>query len=81
MMADRYKLCTCKGNMLSSSIHEQTRDDGTNRETTGEGPGLRKYPGKKNVGAKRDENRRLDELRVEVGVKEMLTRNWRGVGG
>ena len=28
-----------------------TTDDGTNRETTGEGPGLRKQPGKKNRGS------------------------------
>ena len=35
-----------KGNMLNLcaklSIHECTRDDGTNRETTGEGPDLPK---------------------------------------
>ena len=31
--------------------HESTRDDGTNRETTGEGPGLRKQHGKKNRGS------------------------------
>ena len=27
--------------MYYLGIHESTRDDGTNRETTGEGPGLR----------------------------------------
>ena len=30
---------------------------------------------------KRADKRRIDELRVVVGVKEVLTRNWRGVGG
>ena len=29
-------------------IHECTRDDGTNKETTGEGQGLRKQPGENN---------------------------------
>ncbi len=31
-------------------ILEYTRDVGINRETTGEGPGLRKQPGEKNRG-------------------------------
>ena len=35
-------------NMLSSSVTWMHRYDGTNRETTGEGAGSRKQPGKKN---------------------------------
>ena len=42
-----------KGNVLSSctcyhGIYQCTRDDDTNRETTGESPGLHKQPGKNN---------------------------------
>ena len=42
------------------------RDDGTKRETTGESTSLQNQLDKKNRGSKR----RMDELRVEVGVKE-----------
>ena len=44
--------------MCYSGIHECIRDDGTNRETT-------EHPG-----AKRADKRRMNELRVEVVVKE-----------
>ena len=42
------------------------RDDGTKRETTGESASSQNQLDKKNRGSKR----RMDELRVEVGVKE-----------
>ena len=32
----------CAQLVCYASIHECTRDDGTNRESTGEGPGLQK---------------------------------------
>ena len=50
--------------------HVLPRHDGTNRETTGEGAGLRKQPGKKNRGVKRADKRRMEELRVEIGLIE-----------
>ena len=46
------------------------RDDGSNRETTGEGAGFRKYLDKNNAGVRRVDKRRKDEERDEVGVKE-----------
>ena len=49
---DRRKSSKGKGNVLTSCVmHQCTRDDGTSRETTGEGPGLRKQPGKNNHGS------------------------------
>ena len=54
---------------VCETVHECTRDDGTNIETR-----LRfeeeKKPGRRIVGVKRADKRRMDELRVEVGVKE-----------
>ena len=71
-------------------------DDGSNRETIGEGPVLRKLHGnfRSIMGVKRAD-KRTDEIRVEVGVKESLKtkwemrnwqreqmpRTWRGKGG
>ena len=49
--------------MCCPGIHECIRDDDTNRETTGEGPG-----------AERADQRRMGELRVEVVVKESLNK-------
>ena len=54
VMGDRRIARKPKGSVLSScyaGIHECTRDDGTNRETTGESPGLQKQPGKNNHGS------------------------------
>ena len=45
VMGDRRITRKLKGNVFSScypGTHERTEDDGTNRETTGEGPVLRK---------------------------------------
>ena len=39
-------------------IHERTRDDVTNKETTGEGPGLQKNTIRIIVGVKREESNR-----------------------
>ena len=53
--------------MCYPGIHECTSDVGTNRETTGEGPGLRKNNLVRIIVRVK---RRIDELRVEVAVKE-----------
>ena len=44
-----------------------TRDNSTNRETTG--PGLQKQSGNKNYGVKAADKRRMDIVREEVAVK------------
>ena len=51
-------------------IHECIRDDGTSRETSGGGSGLKKQPGKNNREVKRADKTKSYEMRVEVGVKE-----------
>ena len=50
----------CSARVLLS-INECTRDDGTNRDTTGDSQGVRKQPGKKYCGS---DKRTVDELRV-----------------
>ena len=63
--------------MCFIGIHECTTDDDTNRETTGEGPGLQKQPGKKN--RESVDKRITDEVTVEVEVKESFKQIWRRV--
>ena len=58
--------------MCYSDIYVWPRDDGTYRETTGEGAALRKELVRRIVGNKRADNRRIGELRVEVGEKESV---------
>ena len=50
------------------------RDDDTNRETIDECAGLRNWSDKKNHGSEESgaDKRRMDVLRVEVGVKEIV---------
>ena len=47
----RNKLLKCAQLVYYPGIHECARDGGTNRETTGEGPGLRKQPVNNNRGS------------------------------
>ena len=42
-----------KGNVRSSGIYERTRDNGTNKYTIEEGPGLQKQSGDKNYNSLR----------------------------
>ena len=60
--------------MCYPGIHECTRDDVTNRETTEEGPRFAKNNLVKTiVGVKRADKRRIDEIMtVEVGVTESI---------
>ena len=71
--------------MCYPGIHLWPRDDDTNRGTTGERAGLRHQLDKKNRGVKRVDKRRMDELRVEVGVtgsfkKKLARSRWKRGG-
>ena len=73
VMGDRHiyhvNLRKCAQLEYRPSIHERTRDDGTSRETTGfeKNNVVRRI-----VGIKRVDMRTMDEMRVDVGVKENL---------
>ena len=58
--------------MCYPGIHECTTNDGTNIGTTGECPGLRNKLIRRTVGEKRSDKKTMDELSVEVGVKESI---------
>ena len=62
------------GGRRISRKHEWTRDDGTNRETTGEGSYSENSPARRIVVVKRVDKRRIGEVQVEVGVKECFNK-------
>ena len=70
--------------MCYPGIHEFTRDDGSNRETT-EGPGLQeKKPGKNNCGSY-ETDKNMYVIVMEVGVnesskKKLVRGTWAGHG-
>ena len=60
-------------------IHDCIRDNGTNRDATGGGPGLRINWVRRIVGNKRVDKRRMDELRgLKEHFKKKLMRNCLG---
>ena len=71
METDTYhvNLRKCAQPVCYPGMHEWTRDDGANRETTGEGPGLRKnnlvrrigHVGDKQLAESRKSGRRMDK--------------------
>ena len=69
--------------MCYIGIRECTRDDGTNTYTTVEGPSLhtQKQLVRRIMVVKRADQRRMDELRVEVRLNESLKKKLiKGVG-
>ena len=75
VIGDRHISRKVKGNVLSSCVTSayisgrQTMAL-TEKQQENQCPGLRKHPGKKIMGGKRVDRKRVDEVRGEIGEKE-----------